>query len=102
MATTLTRKVKTYDPETGVLTEVESTITGAAIRVRGDPLRYQALGLSLTENPTLFFVPDTYGAEPEPGDEVVWPVNGTKYKIEDVDPIAPDGVLIAARIAIGR
>ena len=70
--------------------------------MRGDPLRYQALGLSLTENPTLVFTPTTYGETPQPGDSVVWPANGTTYCVEDVDPVAPDGVTILARVVIGR
>ena len=102
MATTFTRKTKTIDPETNVMTVVESTIAGAAVKVKSDVVRFQALGLSLTENLTLLFTPTTYGETPEPGDEVVWPANGTKYHVEDVDAVAPDGVTIIARIAIGR
>ena len=84
------------------MTVVETTVVGNAMQVRGDPLRYQALGLSLTENLTLLFTPTTYGQRPEPSDEVTWPTNGTVYHVEDVDPVAPDGVMILARIVIGR
>ena len=102
MATTFTRRANTYNAETGVLSVVESTIEGAAIRVKGDPHIYKELGLSLTENPTLLFTPETYGEVPEPGDEVTWPANGTVYKVKAVDPIAPDGVVVLARVMIGR
>ena len=102
MATTFTRKANTYNPETGVLTVSESTITGSAVQVESDPRRFDALGLSLLENLTLLFTPTTYGETPQPGDEVTWPASGTVYKVADVDPIAPDGVTILARVVIGR
>ena len=100
---TFTRTSHTTDPETGLHTTSTSTIAGSAIQVRGDPQRYAALGLKLDTMPTLFFTPTTYGDEPLPGDTVTWPVqNGDLYTVRDVSPIAPDGVLIAARIVIGR
>ena len=100
--TTFTRSAKTYDAETGVMSITASTIEGDAIQVQGDPARYMALNLNITENPTLFFVPDTYGDKPEPGDTVVWPASGRTFTVRDVSEIAPDGVLIAARIVVGR
>lgn len=102
MATTFTRKAKTYDAETGVLSITTTTVEGAAVKVKSDVVRFQALGLSLTENLTLLFTPTTYGGTPEPGDEVTWPANGTAYHVVDVDTTAPDGVTIVARVAIGR
>lgn len=102
MAITFTRSTRTYTPTTDVSTVAETTITGSAIQVRGDPRRYAALGLVLSEMPTLFFSPTTYGDTPAPGDTVVWPDSGHTWTVKDVDPIAPDGVLIAARIVIGR
>ena len=103
MATTFTRKTQTLDPETGVMKTVETTVTGAAFRqMRGDPHVYAELGLSLTENPQLFFTPTTYGEVPKPGDEVTWPTGGTVYKVKSVNPLAPDGVVIAAKVVIGR
>ena len=102
MSLTFTRSTRTYTATTDVATVAETTITGSAIQVRGDPRRYQALGLVLTDMPTLFFSPTTYGDAPEPGDTVTWPTGGHTWTVKDVDPIAPDGVLIAARIVIGR
>ena len=92
-----------HDPATDTWTAPSvTTVTGSAIQVRGDPRRYAALGLVLTTMPTLFFAPTTYGQCPEPGDSVLWPlVNGKTYTVKDVDPIAPDGVVIAARIVVG-
>ena len=102
MAITFTRRTRTYTATTDTATLVESTMTGSAIQVRGDPKRYQAAGLVLSEMPTLFFSPETYGDTPEPGDTVVWPEGGSTWTVRDVDPIAPDGVTIAARVIIKR
>jgi hypothetical protein len=95
----------THDPTTGAWSDpTVTTITGSAIQVRGDPRRYQALELVLSTMPTLLFGPTDYGLRAgtaefvQPGDTTVW---GTKiYTVRDVDPIAPDGVVIAARIVI--
>lgn len=102
---TFTRRAQSYTDATDVTTEAVTTITGNAIQVRGDPRRYKALNLVLTTMPTLFFSPTTYTARAgtdefiQPGDTVVW---ATKtYTVKDVDPIAPDGVVIAARVVIG-
>lgn len=103
MAITFTRSTRTYDAASDTSTVTESTITGSAIQVRGDPERYRALGLVLSTMPTLFFAPTTYGETPQPGDVVTWPeTGGSVYTVRDIDPIAPDGVTIAARIVIGK
>lgn len=81
-----------------------TTIDGSAIQVRGNPMRYQALGLNLSTMPTLFFSPTLYTLQagtPDfvlPGDVVTWA--GQVYAVMDVDPIAPDGIVIAARIVV--
>ena len=97
---TFTRVRQSEDPETGTMTPVTTTITGSAIQVKGIPARYTALGLVLTTMPTLLFTPTTYGETPEPGDTVSWV--GKTYTVKDVDPVAPDGITIIARIIIGR
>lgn len=102
MAITFTRKTQTYNAETGVMTTASGTVVGSGMKVKSDVQRFTALELSLTETITLFFTPETYGELPEPGDEVIWPAGGTLYRVKDVDTIAPDGVVIAARVAIGR
>lgn len=96
---TFTRNTQSaYDPETDTSSTSETTITGVAIRVPGDPKRYAALGLVESDAPTLQFVPTTYGNTPEPGDTVTW-ANET-YTVRDVEPVAPDGVTILARVII--
>jgi hypothetical protein len=100
---TFTRVTQTPDPATGLPTPTTSTVTGSAIQVRGDPDTYKRLELIRSQAPTLFFTPTTYGELPAPGDTVVWPAtNGQTYTVRDVDPIAPDGVAIAARVVITR
>lgn len=103
---TFTRKTETYDASTDTYTNiVTSTVTGNAIAVRGNPERYRALGLALTKSPTLFFSPTEYGLRAfssdfvQPGDTCSWA--GQTFTAQDVDPIAPDGIVIAARIIIG-
>ena len=100
-AVTFTRTTTTYtDPTTGATTVATSTVVGQAMRVRGRPYTYQALSLIESEAPTLFFTPTTYGECPQPGDTVTWA--NIAYRVRDVDPIAPDGVVIAARIVVVR
>lgn len=104
--TTFTRtSAGTYDGATGTWSgPATTTITGSAIQVRGTPQRYQALELVLSTMPTLFFTPDDYpllantDAFVLAGDTVVW--TGDTYTVKDVDPIAPDGYVIAARIIV--
>lgn len=95
----------TYARTTGTFTgAATTTITGSAIQVKGDPKRYAALELVLTEALTLFFTPTGYpllantDAFVQSGDSVVW--NDQTLIVRDVDPIAPDGYVIAARIVV--
>ena len=106
---TFTRQTITPDPTTGIVAAVETTIEGSAIQVRGDPQRYRALDLNLSTMPTLFFTPTDYELEANgaefvmPGDTIPWPSSTSAvYTVRDVSVIAPDGVVIAARIVISR
>ena len=102
---TFTRTTLTIDPATDQATATTTTLTGNAIQVRGDPQRYKELNLVLSTAPTLFFAPTDYNLEAfgsgfvQPGDTVVWA--SKTYTVKDVTPIAPDGVVIAARIIVG-
>ena len=96
-----------YDASTGTWSAPSTTtIGGSAVMVKGNPERYAALGLILTTMPTLVFTPTSYNLKAFssdfvlPGDTVVW--NSATYTVKDVDPIAPDGFVIAARIVIGK
>ncbi len=98
---TLTRRAPTYDPATDQGAPVVVTmLTGAAIRVRGNPATYRRLELVETEAPTLLFVPTTYGGTPKAGDELTW--ESKAWTVRDVDPLQPDGVTIMAKLVIVR
>lgn len=77
-----------------------STVSGSAVRVKGNPKTYEALKLVEAEAPTLLFAPTTYGQLPELGAVVSW--GGVSYTVKDVAPVAPDGNAIIARIVVGR
>jgi hypothetical protein len=103
---TFTRRSQAFADETGLSTETVTTITGHAVQVRGAAATYARLGLSETQAPTLLITPTTYGLRAwsdefvRPGDEVEWA--GGSFVVQDVAPIAPDGVVIAARVVIAR
>lgn len=102
MAVNFTRTVQTTDSATGRVTSSPTTIPGSAIQTRGNPKRYEALQLRETEAPTLLWTPAVYGQQPDPapGDLVEW--RSRTWTVKDVDAVAPDGVLIVARIIIVR
>jgi hypothetical protein len=92
---TFTRLTKTFSASDETFSSpTSSTITGSAIQVRGKPDRYRDLNLSLATdlaaNGSEFVLP---------GDTVSWA--SKTYTVKDVDPIAPDGFVIAARIIVG-
>lgn len=91
----------TQDAATGLYTGgVVSTVTGAAIRTQGDPLRYRELGLIETEAPTFLFAPDTYGDLVPLGAQMTF--GGQTFTARDVEPIAPDGTAILCRVVAQR
>jgi hypothetical protein len=108
MAVTFTRNSSgTYTASTGTWSGAStSSVTGSAIQVRGKELRYRELGLSLAHNHTLLFTPSAYPLRANtdefvmPGDTVSW--TGNTYVVKDVDPVAPDGYVIVARIIVGQ
>jgi len=101
MAVTFTHTTPgTYDATTDTTTSpVTTTVTGNAMQVRGDPETYKALGLVEYEAPTLLFVAQTYGEVPQVGDTTDWA--SITYTVKSVQPLAPDGYVILARVVIG-
>jgi len=96
----------TYDPLTDTTSAATvTTVAGRGIIVRGDPQRYRALELTLSTAPTLLFAPTTYPLQAnttamvQPGDTVV--LNNATLTVRDVEPVAPDGNVIVARIIVG-
>lgn len=91
----------TYDAATDTWTDaVDASVSGYAIRTRGNPLRYQALGLVQSESPTLLFTPTTYGDQPVVGSTVTW--GGVVYTVKDVEPVEPDGNAILCKVVVAR
>lgn len=100
---TFARVTQTYDESTDRMTSVTTSVTGSGTQIKGDPHIYKALGLRLWEAPTLLFGATTYGDVPAPGDTVTWPATGgSVYTVRDVQPIAPDGVVIGAHVVIAK
>lgn len=91
----------TYDEATDRYSGASSTtVAGHAIRIDGDPKKYEALELTQAEAVTLLFTSTTYGQLPALGAEVTW--NSVAYWVRDVEPLAPDGTAIRARIVVTR
>lgn len=92
----------TFNPSTGdSAPPTTQSVTGKAIRTKGNPDTYLALGLIEAQSPTLFFVPDVYGVLPQLGMSALW--GGTTYNVADggIDPLDLDGKgAIAARIVV--
>lgn len=104
MSVTFTRIRQQHSPASGNVTPTETTIVGEALHtVSGSEDTYRALGLTLHRAATLLFVAsENYGyrAHTEdfvlPGDTVV--LNDVTMTVAKVIPIAPDNIIIAARI----
>ena len=91
----------TYNATTDTYTAPKTTtVVGHAVGTRGDPVRYQALSLVELAAPTLLFAPTTYGELPALGSTVTWA--GIVHTVRDIQPIAPDGTAIIARIIVER
>lgn len=91
----------TLDPATGLLTGGGmTTVSGFALRTRGVPERYAALGLVESEAPSFLFAPDEYGAVVPLGARMTF--GGIWYTARDVDLIAPDGTAILCRVVAAR
>lgn len=97
---TFTKTDTTYTPASDTHSTETSTVVGKAVRVKGRARTYEALGLVESRAPTLFFCPTTYGDEPDIGATVVW--GGKTYTVRDVEPIAPDGTVIACRVVVEK
>ena len=99
-AITFSRTTVTYTASDDTSTVAVTSVAGYAVQVRGNPQRYALLGLVLETALTLFFTPTTRGEVPRPGDVGTW--NSLSYTVKDVDPIAPNGTVIAARVTVSR
>lgn len=98
-AVTFTRTALGYDETTGGNTPSASTVAGYAVRIPGDPTRYQRLGLVMSTHPTLLVGATTFGSVPAPGDTVAW--GGVTYTVRDVEPLEPNGSAIISTVVVG-
>lgn len=99
-AVTFTKTLQQHDAATDAVTSTTLSVVGHAVQTRSDPKRYEALGLLITEARTLLFAPTIYGALPAPGYTVTWA--GSEWTVRDVDPVAPDGTALVARVTVSR
>lgn len=97
-AVTFTRVTRTYTASTDTSTISTSTVAGYAVRIPGNPKVYEALKLIPETAPTLLFAPSTYDGLPDVGDTVSW--DSTTYTVRSVQPIAPDGNNLLARVVV--
>lgn len=89
----------TYSPTAGTWSSAAtSTVTGQAVRVKGDPKVYAGLELVESDAPTLLVVPTTYGQVPALGSKVTW--NSTVYTVKHVQVVAPNGSAILSRVVV--
>lgn len=96
---TFTLSDSTYAPSTDATSApTTSTVTGAAMRVKGDARMYESMKLVQSGLVTLLFAPDTYGERPALGSIVEW--EGADAVVVGVNPLAPDGTDILARVVI--
>lgn len=99
---TFTRTTRAPDAITGMPgAPVTVTVSGYALGMEtGDPATYVALGLTLSEAPSLMVVCDTFGDVPPTLSFCVF--GDDAYTVRAVTPFAPDGVAIFATCVVAR
>jgi hypothetical protein len=96
---TFTNSVTTTTESTDVESApVVTTVTGAAIRVTGNPATYGGIDLTVVSPVTLLFAPDTYGERPALGSTVSW--EGDTWTVQSVAPLSPSGSDIISRVVV--
>lgn len=94
---TFTQTTATYAPTTDAFSAPSTTtVTGNAIEEEGNPQLYRDLSLVQRNPVTIFFSPTTIGSLPLPGYTFSW--GGVTRTVQQVDPLAPNGVAICATI----
>lgn len=96
----VTHQERTYTAATDTMTEAPMAIYGHAVEVKGDPERYEGLGLVERRPKTLVFVSEFYGVDDAPsvGDVIEWA--GGDWAIKDVGNVGPDGTPIVSRLVV--
>lgn len=99
-AVTFTLTTSSTDPLTGEsAAATPSTVSGSAIRVKGNPEQYQQLGLIEARAPTLLFVGSTKSETVPLGSTGVWA--GESGTVRAVSPLDLDGTgPVLARVVL--
>jgi hypothetical protein len=98
-AVTFSKSTTTTNETTGAESSaVVTAVSGFAVRVSGNPMVYQALGLTVSAPITLLFAPTTYGERPELDSTVTW--EGETWTVKSVNPLSPDGTDILSRVIV--
>ena len=97
-STTSSTNAATYDPNSDTLATpvATTTISGYAIEDVGQR-EYQP-GLTHSVRKVLTFIPTTYGDLPAEGASCIW--GGETLVVEKVEPIAPDAVVMGAKVTV--
>ena len=95
-----TETARVYTPETGLSSISQITVSGHAIRTRGNKRQYEKLGLVERDTVSLLFAPTTFGEVPSTGMKVDW--GNFDYIVRWVARIAPDGGAIISRVVISK
>jgi len=96
---TFTTATATHDPATATFSApTETTMTGMATRVDGDPETFTPGRLVQFGEVMLEFCPDTAGARPPLGSTVVW--EGATREVVAVSPTAPGGSDIVSNVVV--
>ena len=96
----LTDNSANYNPTTGVTVPAVTTVAGQAMRVPGDPRKYEALGLVEMQALSLLFVATTFGDTPSLDMELAF--GGERFRIKHVEPLAIDGTTILSNLVVAR
>lgn len=95
----------TYDEDTDTYSDpLTKFVLGKAFKITGDQQVYRDLGLTQLEPMTLLFRPEVFGELPGLGYMIDWDdqYGGTPLVVKAVDPVAPTGDAIVARVVVSR
>lgn len=101
---TFTRVTQAYDPATGGVTPTTRTFNGEGIMKRADPTKFKPGTLIPESAAMLVFECEAYGYKAYSPDFVqegdTTDILGTTWFASQVNPVAPDGLVILAYILV--
>lgn len=85
-----------HDPATATFAGGSATsVSGMAIKGKGNPKTYKSLGLVESEAPTLNFIPNVVGEVTVLGAVVVW--ESVSFRVRSVDAGEPCHIIVVSR-----